>query len=104
MAGRAGAGIANLVNPPPGIGEQTGGGLVDAEGNPIFGLGQEIERVRPTIQPLQSEQPVRRVAPAARTPTGARAAGGGGGRPDTRSKLQKDKDALRGHNHKKEDY
>ena len=90
VAGRAGAGIANLVNPPPGIGDQTGGGLTDAEGNPIFGLGQEIEPVRPTIQPLQSEQPVRRVD-TSRSPRA-----GGGGRPDTRSKLQKDKDALKG--------
>ena len=83
VAGRAAGGISNLVNPPQQVGEQTGGGLVDAEGNPIFGLGQEIEEpVRPTIRPLQSEQPVRRA--------------GGGGRPDTRSKLQKDKDALKG--------
>ena len=47
-------------------GEQQGGGLRDAEGNPIFGLGQEIEPAQPTIQPLQSEQPARRVPP----PTG----------------------------------
>ena len=59
-AGRAAGGIANLVNPEPAVGEQTGGGLVDADGNPIFGLGQEIEPVAPTIQPLQSEEPVRR--------------------------------------------
>jgi len=92
VAGRAAGGISNLVNPPPQVGEQTGGGLTDAEGNPIFGLGQEIEEpVRPTIQPLQSEQPARRAAPAARSPRA-----GGGGRPDTRSKLQKDKDALKG--------
>ena len=91
VAGRAGAGIANLVNPPPQVGDQTGGALTDAEGNPIFGLGQEIEEpVRPTIQPLQSEQPVRRVE-TSRSPRA-----GGGGRADTRSKLQKDKDALKG--------
>ena len=108
LAGRAGAGIANLVNPSPaaqrartGIGEQTGGALTDAEGNPIFGLGQEIEPVRPTIQPLQSEEPARRPASlstAARSPRAGGGGGGrgGGGRPDTRSKLQKDKDALKG--------
>ena len=60
MAGRAAGGIANLVNPEPAVGEQTGGGLVDADGNPIFGLGQEIEPVAPAIQPLQSDEPVRR--------------------------------------------
>ena len=102
VAGRAAGGISNLVNPPQQVGEQTGGGLVDAAGNPIFGLGQEIEQaeqqgepVRPAIQPLQSDEPPRRPAPAARSP---RAAGGGGGRAapaDTRSQLQKDKDALR---------
>ena len=47
-------------------GEQQGGGLRDPQGNPIFGLGQEIEPAAPTIQPLQSDQPARRVAP----PTG----------------------------------
>ena len=40
------------------VGEQTGGGLVDAEGKPIFGLGQEIEE--PTIKPLASSSPPRR--------------------------------------------
>ena len=37
-AGRAAAGIEGLVNPPPAIGEQTGGALVDVEGRPIYGL------------------------------------------------------------------
>jgi len=95
QAGRAAGGIANLINPPAAVGEQTGGALTDAEGNPIFGLGQEIEEpAAPTIQPLASQEPVRRVD-TSRSP---RAAGGrgGGGRPDTRSKLQKDKDALKG--------
>jgi hypothetical protein len=100
VAGRAGAGIANLVNPPAAVGEQTGGALTDAEGKPIFGLGQEIEQpVRPTIQPLQSEQPVRRVAPREAKARSPRAAGGGGGRAapaDTRSQLQKDKADLKG--------
>lgn len=41
-------------------GQQQGGALRDPAGNPIFGLGQDIE---PTIQPLQSEQPARRVLP-----------------------------------------
>ena len=101
VAGRAAGGISNLVNPPPQVGDQTGGALTDAEGNPIFGLGQEIEPVRPTIQPLQSEQPVRRVdtsrsprTPVTRTPIGAGA--GGGGRAAPRSQLQKDKAALKG--------
>ncbi len=90
VAGRAAGGISNLVNPEPPVGEQTGGGLVDAAGNPIFGLGQEIEQpVRPNIQPLQSEEPPRRPLPSPRR-------AGGGGRPDTRSQLQKDKDALKG--------
>lgn len=57
IAGRAAGGISSLVNPDTPVGEQTGGGLVDAEGNPIFGLGQEIE---PTIKPLASSSPRRR--------------------------------------------
>ena len=44
VAGRAAGGISNLVNPQPQVGEQTGGALTDAEGNPIFGLGQEQNR------------------------------------------------------------
>ena len=57
IAGRAAGGISSLVNPDTPVGEQTGGGLVDAEGKPIFGLGQEIE---PTIKPLASSSPRRR--------------------------------------------
>lgn len=57
----AGGGVEAVVP-----GQQQGGGLRDPEGNPIFGLGQEIEPAAPTIQPLQSDQPARRVAP----PTG----------------------------------
>ena len=57
----AGAGVEAVVP-----GQQQGGGLRDPEGRPIFGLGQEIEPAAPTIQPLQSDQPARRVAP----PTG----------------------------------
>lgn len=63
-AGRAAEGIEGLVNPPPAIGEQTGGALVDVEGRPIYGLGQEIEAPPPTIKPLQSEEPQRRPAVA----------------------------------------
>ena len=59
-AGRAAAGIEGLVNPQPAIGEQTGGALVDVEGRPIYGLGQEIEAPPPNIKPLQSEEPQRR--------------------------------------------
>lgn len=61
-AGRAAEGIEGLVNPPPAIGEQTGGALVDVEGRPIYGLGQEIEAPPPKIKPLQSEEPQRRPA------------------------------------------
>ena len=61
-AGRAAAGIEGIVNPPPAIGEQTGGALVDVEGRPIYGLGQEIEAPPPKIKPLQSEEPQRRPA------------------------------------------
>ena len=57
IAGRAAGGISSLVNPDTPVGEQTGGALVDAEGKPIFGLGQEIE---PTIKPLASSSPRRR--------------------------------------------
>tara|TARA_R110001632_G_scaffold36184_3_gene91338 strand:+ start:2735 stop:5386 length:2652 start_codon:yes stop_codon:yes gene_type:complete len=58
VAGRAAGGISSLVNPDTPVGEQTGGALVDAEGKPIFGLGQEIEE--PTIKPLASSSPRRR--------------------------------------------
>jgi hypothetical protein len=58
IAGRAAGGISSLVNPDTPVGEQTGGALVDAEGKPIFGLGQEIEE--PTIKPLASSSPRRR--------------------------------------------
>jgi len=57
VAGGAIGGIRGLFEAQPEIGEQTGGALVGPEGNPIFGLGQEIE---PTIQPLQSDAPRRR--------------------------------------------
>lgn len=60
----AGGGVEAVVP-----GEQQGGGLRDPEGNPIFGLGQEIEEPPPpTIQPLQSQEPARRVAPPAGPP------------------------------------
>ncbi len=58
VAGRAARGIAGLFE--PGIGEQTGGRL-DPEGQ-VFGLGQEIEFPRPTIQPVPSAEPERRPA------------------------------------------
>tara|TARA_R110002126_G_scaffold66050_3_gene168024 strand:- start:2335 stop:4644 length:2310 start_codon:yes stop_codon:yes gene_type:complete len=65
VAGRAASGIVGLFE--PNIGEQTGGALVTQTGEPIFGLGQEIEEVdlfedpqRPTLRPLQSEAPERR--------------------------------------------
>ncbi len=58
VAGRAARGIAGLFE--PGIGEQTGGRL-DPEGQ-VFGLGQEIEFPRPTIQPVPSAEPERRIA------------------------------------------
>ena len=58
IAGRAAGGISSLVNPDTPVGEQTGGALVDVEGKPIFGLGQEIEE--PTIKPLASSSPPRR--------------------------------------------
>ena len=78
VAGRAASGIAGLFE--PNIGEQTGGALVTQTGEPIFGLGQEIEEVdlfedpqvpRPTLRPLQSEAPERR-------PVLKKAVGGGG--------------------------
>jgi len=56
VAGRAARGIAGLFEPE--IGEQTGGRL-DPEGQ-VFGLGQEIEFPRPTIQPVPSAEPERR--------------------------------------------
>jgi len=55
-AGRAAEGIAGLLKPE--IGEQTGGRL-DPEGQ-VFGLGQEIEVPRPTIQDVPSAEPQRR--------------------------------------------
>ena len=58
VAGRAARGIAGLFEPE--IGEQTGGRL-DPEGQ-VFGLGQEIEFPRPTIQPVPSAEPERRPA------------------------------------------
>ena len=58
VTGRAARGIAGLFE--PGIGEQTGGRL-DPEGQ-VFGLGQEIEFPRPTIQPVPSAEPERRPA------------------------------------------
>jgi len=56
VAGRAAEGIAGLLKPE--IGEQTGGRL-DPEGQ-VFGLGQEIEVPRPTIQDVPSAEPQRR--------------------------------------------
>ena len=58
VAGRAAEGIAGLLK--PGVGEQTGGRL-DPEGQ-VFGLGQDIEFPRPTIQPVPSAEPERRPA------------------------------------------
>jgi hypothetical protein len=61
VAGRAARGIAGLFEPA--IGEQTGGRL-DPEGQ-VFGLGQEIEfPIPPTIQPVPSAEPERRIAVA----------------------------------------
>jgi hypothetical protein len=60
IAGGALGGLRGLFQADPVIGEQTGGALVTQEGEPIYGLGEEIEPQQPTIQELQSDPPERR--------------------------------------------
>ena len=55
------AGLRGFPAVAPGV--QQGGALRDPEGNPIFGLGQDIEPQEPRLRPLQSQQPARRIAP-----------------------------------------